>query len=90
MVVAVGPVEVAGPAVVERVDQFMNERGLGVRGPREVVVAEDDAVGGAEPPADGLGAVLDPDEGAGDGAAGLEVGGWGRGRGERERREREV
>lgn len=49
----------------------MHERGPGVCGAREVVVAEDDAVGWAEPTSDGLVAGLDADEGAGDGAAGL-------------------
>lgn len=72
MVVAVGPVEVLGAAVVKGMNELVDERGFRVRGPREVVVAEDDAIGRAEAAAYGLVAVLDADEGAGDGAAGLE------------------
>ena len=53
------------------VDQLVDESGLGVLGSWEMVMAEDDAVGGPEAAADGLGAGLDADEGAGDGAAGL-------------------
>lgn len=82
MVVAVGPVEVFAPAMIISVDELVHESGPRVRGSREVVVAEDDAVGRAEAAADGLGAVLDPDERAGDGAAGLFVcSGRGLGRG---------
>jgi len=56
------------------VDELVHQGGPRVLGAREVVVAEDDAVGGAEAAADGLGAMLDADEGAGDGAAGLRGG----------------
>jgi hypothetical protein len=74
MVLAVGPVQVFGPAMVVSVDQLMDQGLVYFPLGGKTVVADDDAVRGPESAANFHVAPLYVDESGGHSAAGLDVG----------------